>query len=936
MFDYRNKISSGQNLVIRSIGLALLFCFVCSSLSLLAEGTKQLRPYYEANAHLVVMRTQAATDENNTNFASYFSGNPVNPLFIPSENNALRFRIGALTERIYLGFGRYIAEQNTTIGDAVNNQANIDRHNTTVAYTSPNLFYETNNKQLRYRIRRPDGTILVPETRVPLPGEVGYIGDGGLAAYNRAVAGPAQLVGATGYNAILLNNPDQVGDYYIEFVIFNTSTNLYETRKTSLQLFDLTITSGLGVNTVTAFDAAGLVTSIATGGLGTGTGVEIPGRLWSKAWRLSTGNNYIDEFGATIGFNGAAGSGVTNNIFVAKMYPYSDDNIVTEIDFNGMDPFGFTVSCNLNGIGMSGDFILDKRSIYTIPPSPAPQNPLYRIFLQNPDILQFPEGDVGCLQGVSVKQCALDAMMNPVPYCINITAVAVGTVDVLIDIDPAGTTMMAGGDGVYTPNSRDVLISQQILTPGSSTTCVAWDGLDGLGNIIPNGEIMSIKVNFRAGLTNLPIIDVENQRNGIIVSLVRPINNECGAPIRKPKMYWDDTDVQLNVGGVSPDNAFYPAPPSAQATGVINLAGCDPLLLLPGEGCHKWGNRGKNFGSSTVPVGYNRTQEMMNTWWFVADDQLTTPYQNDLSLFDITATLGGGNCVFNDGGDIFIDIQFSRTKFDFNSLNFFIILPMLATFELDFVNISNNDVFPGNLEKRTIRLRYLLDIDADNDYSDPPQTGLEFRFRVETNQCGSPQEGEQNFSCNIILPITLISFSGRIIDNYNARLEWETATEENNKGFVIERSIDGYDFVPVGFVAGNGTINRRQQYSYIDKLAQRGKYYYQLRQIDFDGKESLSKIINLSFDDLEMDFIHAAYNQENKTLQVVVRQKENENIQITIYNMLGVEVQCVKTLARQGQLIQTYHLPINVTTTGTYIVEVKDSKNIAKKKIVVY
>jgi hypothetical protein len=912
---FRNDIHLCIPFVIRTI----LLCFaLATSIHLSAEGTKQLRPYYEANAHIVVMRTPApSADAVQNNFASYTAG----------VNSRLQFTIRNTNERIYLGFGRYLMEQQAALLDAITNPGDVGGHSTAITYVA--------NMQLRFRIVRPDNTFLVAETPVPLPGAVGYIGDERLSAYNRSVAGPAQLVGLTGYNALVFT-PDQVGDYYIEFTIFRTTDMTYQARKTSLQLFDLTVASGVGANTVTTFDGAagtdpGAVTAIS---VGAGTGVEIPGRLWSRGWRLSTGANFIGDDGNPYpgGTNGTAGSGITNNLFVANMFPYSDDGVVTRINFNGMDPFGLSVYCTQNGIAnpTTGDFVLDKRSVYGLPPDPPGlPSPLYRIFLQNPDIIAFPSGSVGCLVGVTVKQCALDDLGNPQPYCINVDARRAGTVDVLINLDNDPS-------GVFNSGGRDVLKTQNITVDG--VTCVPWDGKDGLGVDVPDGEVMQIIVLFRAGLTNLPVNDVEQQRNGIIVTLERPTTNICMQVIAPPKLYWDDTDVQLNVGTIYPDNSFYPAPPSAQATGPINLVGCNPATLLPGEGCHKWGNRGKNPGAVPGNPMYPYFFETMNTWWYVAEDRENVVFTNDLSLFTITPNLGVINCVFDDGGNIDIDVLFSRAKFDFTGLNYFIILPMGVTYKLDFQGIINNDVDPSNMIKRTIRLRYRLDIGADNVYTPgSTQLGIDFRFRVETNQCGSPQNSEDRIFCNVTLPVNLVAFTGKFLDAQTTKLEWKTVSEKSNKGFYVERSTDGgSSFSEIGFVQGSGSTEIEKNYQFIDKVPFRGRFYYRLRQVDLDGTESYSRVINLTTDDLELDFMHAIYNQETHQLQVVVKQSKADDLQVSIYTMLGVELHCLKMPSRPQELVHTFMISLSVPTTGTYIVEVKDSRNIAKKKIVVY
>ncbi|MDP1678068.1 MAG: hypothetical protein Q8L88_14520, partial [Bacteroidota bacterium] len=89
------------------------------------------------------------------------------------------------------------------------------------------------------------------------------------------------------------------------------------------------------------------------------------------------------------------------------------------------------------------------------------------------------------------------------------------------------------------------------------------------------------------------------------------------------------------------------------------------------------------------------------------------------------------------------------------------------------------------------------------------------------------------------LPVELVSFSATA-KGKNVELKWNTATEVNNYGFEIERSVvsdrhlqgDGYfSWTKIGFVEGNGTTNAPKLYSFVDASAS-GKVLYRLKQID--------------------------------------------------------------------------------------------------------
>ena len=68
-----------------------------------------------------------------------------------------------------------------------------------------------------------------------------------------------------------------------------------------------------------------------------------------------------------------------------------------------------------------------------------------------------------------------------------------------------------------------------------------------------------------------------------------------------------------------------------------------------------------------------------------------------------------------------------------------------------------------------------------------------------------------NFPAEITLPVKLISFKGNL-ENNTAKLTWESATEENISGYIVERSYNGNDWTDVGDVKSAGS----KSYNYND------------------------------------------------------------------------------------------------------------------------
>lgn len=110
---------------------------------------------------------------------------------------------------------------------------------------------------------------------------------------------------------------------------------------------------------------------------------------------------------------------------------------------------------------------------------------------------------------------------------------------------------------------------------------------------------------------------------------------------------------------------------------------------------------------------------------------------------------------------------------------------------------------------------------------------------------GSGQIEDFSVTIQDPLPVTLISFDGKP-DAEGIKLTWETAQEEQNKGFEVERSLDGLRFETKGLVAGGNTTLVKSKYTFLDSDVQPHlRYFYRLRQLDFDGKFTFSKIINV-------------------------------------------------------------------------------------------
>ena len=99
------------------------------------------------------------------------------------------------------------------------------------------------------------------------------------------------------------------------------------------------------------------------------------------------------------------------------------------------------------------------------------------------------------------------------------------------------------------------------------------------------------------------------------------------------------------------------------------------------------------------------------------------------------------------------------------------------------------------------------------------------------------------------LPVTLTKFDAKRMGT-DALVTWQTASEQNSKGYEVQVSTDGKTFRTLSFVESKSPNSATpQSYSYLDKESGKtGARYYRLHQIDVDGKETFFTPVAVSFD----------------------------------------------------------------------------------------
>ena len=281
-----------------------------------------------------------------------------------------------------------------------------------------------------------------------------------------------------------------------------------------------------------------------------GDGVQ-NGRVFTKKLFLNMGNNF-DRAG----------------ILKSHMFAVTDDNYHYEIDFNGMDPFGFVFFANNRGL-LDGS-LDDRASTHSLYHSVrsqnnalsdlaehgvilnnAPTNELdrtYKLFFNNPaDPEVLAALDIATPDGENaISNFTFDGNPSPNPAAPELKANE-GFVG------EGGTFSFDVGDVAATSyeitlnfgNGNTVTLSNSLVKNGTNT--IAWDGLDANGVKVPAGtyDLNNVAVKLKGGEAHFPLLDVENNYDGVKIHRLEA----DGMPVDSTVYY---NNSSSNAGDVTP------------------------------------------------------------------------------------------------------------------------------------------------------------------------------------------------------------------------------------------------------------------------------------------------------------------------------------------------------------------------------------------------
>ena len=173
------------------------------------------------------------------------------------------------------------------------------------------------------------------------------------------------------------------------------------------------------------------------------------------------------------------------------------------------------------------------------------------------------------------------------------------------------------------------------------------------------------------------------------------------------------------------------------------------------------------------------------------------------------------------------------------------------------------------------------------------------------------------FSEPVPLPIEWLSNPLAYASGEDVVIEWFTSAEWYNERFEVEHSLDGKHFIQLGAVQGAGNSSIQKTYSYLHKDAPRGRNYYRIKQVDYDGGFQYSIVVTAMVGPGPEVIIFP--NPVNKHLNIQCKYISDYRLQLS-----DVHGRVLQNLSFTGQ---TQQLDTQKLKSGMYLLKIWDERS---------
>lgn len=244
-------------------------------------------------------------------------------------------------------------------------------------------------------------------------------------------------------------------------------------------------------------------------------------------------------------------------------------------------------------------------------------------------------------------------------------------------------------------------------------------------------------------------------------------------------------------------------------------------------------------------------------------------------------------------------------------------------------------VIPGALDGSINDIQILVRTTVMSS-KEQPRNGFQINivppgYTNNTNNQDDDRADIMTYTINALLPVELTEFYAASED-CQMNVHWATASELNNDGFILEKSLDTKTWKEVAQVKGHGTSSLPHTYKVVDTEEEHSSVvYYRLTQRDFDGTTETSKIISVYAPSCQDAQFQLFPNPTSDYVKVLWNGGESltESAKVEIYTSTG---QLLKTIPVQNRVEQ---ISVTDMIPGAYLFVAQSGSSQMKNTVII-
>src|SRR5690606_35161410 len=173
------------------------------------------------------------------------------------------------------------------------------------------------------------------------------------------------------------------------------------------------------------------------------------------------------------------------------------------------------------------------------------------------------------------------------------------------------------------------------------------------------------------------------------------------------------------------------------------------------------------------------------------------------------------------------------------------------------------------------------------------------------------------------LPINTTNLSGKLVNQLPV-LSWTTYQEQNNRGFELQRSLDGKTFSSIAYIpskAAEGNSTSALNYQFEDDYKISSEVFYRYIQHDFDGRTTQSNVVRLNTPTNTAFEVITYPNPTTGKAQLIINGLRADNSRVIITDAVGRDIKTIPVESNEMN-IDMSELP-----AGLYFIKYMDKEH---------